>query len=803
MQAYVQERPEGTLAVREAQAFLNPVEEIDRTAVPLEKKPAIRLGLYVSLPKLRNLESILVEEQAFGRLFLFFPLFLAFGAAFWFARDYPPSRYLTFSTALVFSLAAFALCERRLLHVLATLAAAFSLGAVLADMETARKDTIMLDSPVTAQVTGRIIDLEPARGGRLRYTLEILSIRDPVLRRPPRQVRLTGLSPKEKVLPGDIISGPARLSPPSGPVLPGGYNFAFGPYFEGIGAVGFFYGYPVGLKDAEQSSEARLGASILQAQAKLSLAITERLRSVLSGDVLAFATAIIVNDRRAMSDSALDALRLSGLAHIIAISGLHMALAAGMFFWLLRSGLALFPGFSQRFPVKKIAAAAAIVAASIYLFISGAPISAVRAYIMLTVMLLAVVAGRQALNLRNLAIAALFIIVVTPSSVMTPGFQMSFAATAALIAGYGAWRRKEEPKEISAGRGALSGFASGGLKLFGGLALTSVIGGGATALVAASTFNTLPAYGVLANVLAMPVFSFVAMPAALLSLAAAPFGLEWPFLHALGFGLELTLTIANWVSELGGGLTIGYVSKWLLVLGCAALFSACLFRSRAAAISCLAVYLGAAALGIFGIGGSGAPDLIVYEDGTLAAVVGDSSLALSNTKASGFVTDQWSRALGLETLEKPSDIAELAGWSTHTDSLPEDLPNGSFHCLAEKWCVVRLSGGITVIQIEDIKQVGFACDHADLVISPWRHSFRQCRSGAYLLDRNVLRRNGSIAIRIDNREQNHADGPQRAKILFETALGQQAREWNSHRLYDWRSGRFDPPAKYVLSDNGE
>ena len=200
--------------------------------------------------------------------------------------------------------------------------------------------------------------------------------------------------------------------------------------------------------------------------------ISNRIRSVLPGDPGAFAASIITGERRSMSTAATEALRVSGLAHITAISGLNMALAAGIFFVGLRGLLSLVPALAERYPIKKMAAVGALMATTGYVLISGYQVSALRAYLMTAIMLVAVLFDRPAVSLRNLALAATAILAVQPSAVMGPSFQMSFAATAGLIAGYAGWRSRPRAF-LPPMRSRLLRVAAGGGKLVGGTLATS------------------------------------------------------------------------------------------------------------------------------------------------------------------------------------------------------------------------------------------------------------------------------------------------------------------------------------------
>ncbi|MBB4113617.1 ComEC/Rec2-related protein [Rhizobium sp. BK226] len=224
----------------------------------------------------------------------------------------------------------------------------------------------------------------------------------------------------------------------------------------------------------------------------------------------------MTDERRAISNATTEALRQSGLAHIIAISGLNMALSAGIFFVGFRMLLSLFPGVAQAYPTKKIAAAGALIAVTAYFLISGFAVSAERAFIMMAIMLIAVFFDRPSISLRNVALSALVILVISPSEVLGPSFQMSFAATLALVSGYQLWKDRRVRENaflklpIVRPFVAVAGF-------FGGVFLTSLIGGFSTALFSIEHFHRLTAYGLPANLATMPIISFIIMPGSCLS----------------------------------------------------------------------------------------------------------------------------------------------------------------------------------------------------------------------------------------------------------------------------------------------
>ena len=227
-----------------------------------------------------------------------------------------------------------------------------------------------------------------------------------------------------------------------------------------------------------------------------------------------------MGDQRGIAEETQEAMRASGLGHILSISGLHMALVAGSVFWLIRALLALSPALALDYPIKKWAAAGALVVATFYLGISGAEVATVRSYVMLAIMLVAVMLDRRALTLRNVALAALVILVFSPESLLSISFQMSFAATVALIATYEALSARADRKlDLADATGSDAGSAAHGRRS-STLFLTSLVAGLATAPFGAFYFQRVAPLTIVANMAVAPAVGFVVMPMALLSVVA-------------------------------------------------------------------------------------------------------------------------------------------------------------------------------------------------------------------------------------------------------------------------------------------
>src|ERR1700726_1822565 len=203
------------------------------------------------------------------------------------------------------------------------------------------------------------------------------------------------------------------------------------------------------------------------------------------------------------------------------------------------------------FPIKKWSAAGALAAAAFYLLLSGAEVATQRSFYMTAVVLIAVMVDRRAITFRTLALAAIVVLVLAPEALVHPSFQMSFAATLGLVAlvQIGMPRLFASPDNSTTARVALWG----GREMMT-LTLASLVAGLGTTPYAAFHFHRVTPYGVVANLLAMPVVSAVVMPAGLLGLAAMPFGLDGVFWRIMDVGIGWMIVVTQWVAALPGAI---------------------------------------------------------------------------------------------------------------------------------------------------------------------------------------------------------------------------------------------------------
>ncbi|MCF6327997.1 MAG: competence protein ComEC family protein [Devosiaceae bacterium] len=471
------------------------------------------------------------------RLLVLQPFMLIFGILVYRATKFEPAAFAMVLIAILLMLGAFFNRNKQKQFWVFVLLLGFWAGFLLLPIHGKLFGSNMIYGAFYGQFSATVDAIHSNDSERARIIISNIKSLDERNSPPLRRARL--LLPSDQ-LPdiGDIINAPMRLYRVPGPVVPGGYDSQFHAYFKGIGAYGSTTGIMTVTNKVQKNSLAR---NIQELREFIGMRIDFALAPPISG----IARALIVGDQGQIDENIRTRLADAGLAHVLAISGLHLSLVAGGIFAAIRMGLAGFYGVGQKISVKKISAVGGIIAALIYLALSGASVSAVRASLMLILIFGAVLAGRRALTMRNVAFAALFVIITDPSSIFRPGFQLSFAAVIALVGSYEGYKSK------------FRNDANATIKLtrfFSGIALTSLIAGAATALFAAYHFQNVAPFGVLGNMVAIPLVAFIVLPAALMAVLFMPLGMEAIFFAPMGWGIEQILTVANYISSLGSGL---------------------------------------------------------------------------------------------------------------------------------------------------------------------------------------------------------------------------------------------------------
>lgn len=568
----------------------------------------------------------LIDTQR-GHLFAWLPVCLSLGIGAYFALPFEPdARIYASALAVVFGAGAALIALRNhefgeqcapLLIGLMTIA----LGLLLAGYRAHAVNAPVMGFRYYGPVEGRIIKIDRSGSDKIRLLLDQVRLERTGPDRTPARVRVSlhGTQGFFTPEPGARIALTAHLGPPEGPVEPGGFDFERMAWFDRLGGVGYTRA-PALLLAPSQGGRSLW---IARLRADFSAAIQAKM----PGEEGAFAAAILTGDRSGMSAETQENLRASNLAHLLAISGLHMGLLTGLVFSALNFIFVFIPArYASNVPGRKLAAVGALMAGAFYLALSGGNVATERAFIMVAVMFTAVILGRRALTLRAVALAALIVLTLRPEVLTEPGFQMSFAATVALVAVFGEIR-------VNSWR-----FGPRWMAPIATVVISSLVAGLATAPVAAAHFNRIADYGLIANLVSVPLMGLIVMPAALGAIILAPLGLS-----ALGFAImrpaiAWILGVAEWISSLEGALSfvpsppalamplIAFGGIWLVLWQGKWL--------RMAGVSGLVA-------GFVLWAGADRPMVLISPDGGLVGLMTEQGRALSKPKGSGFAAREW------------------------------------------------------------------------------------------------------------------------------------------------------------------
>ncbi len=660
----------------------------------------------------RHLMELAASEE--GRLGLWAPAALGAGAAFYLLLDREPS--LPFTMTLLASACLAGAALRRWRAVLYGVGI-FLLGFAAADIRAMQVDAPVLRAPLEfVALEGRLRSIDESPQQR-RIVLEVERIGDIARDDLPARVRVTWRGREFDAKPGDLVSLTASLSPPPRPAAPGGFDFARQLYFLRIGAVGYAVSPPIVAPKTDRSLLEQAAARVEM----LRVALARRILQKAGGDSGAIVAAVVTGKRGAITDEAQDAFRDAGLAHLLSISGLHMGLATGLIFFAVRGLLALSEKLALTQPIKKWAACAALLSGAAYLLISGGAWPAQRAFIMSSIFFIAIIFDRRALSLRNVAIAAFVIILMTPEAVLHPGFQMSFAAVTALIAAYEWASKRADPLRSFSVLARLRRYVIG-------VAVTDTIAAFATAPYSLYHFNRAANFGLAANIVSVPLMGFWVMPAAIIAIILAPFNIDGPIWKLAAAGVDVMLVMARWTMNLPGAVTV--FPQWPpAALGVTSLGGLWLcLMSRPWRLLGLAALPLSAVLVLL----NPAPALYVSEDADNVGLVVNEGrerrFAVFDRSRSRFDVAMWMEQAGVDSRKgKPLKIEEIA---------PCD----------ERGCVVSLDGKPLAIAKSSVS-FDDDCARADLVIALFfvpRRLRENCE--AAVIDRRDLYDKGAHAV---------------------------------------------------------
>lgn len=671
------------------------------------------------------------------------------GIALYFQLPREPSLLALAGVALLF-LCLFARAYRAGRSAAGLLAVALVLsGGTAASLRTALVDAPVLERPRSVTLSGFVEAAEARAGGRTRLTLRVVAA--PPLRAEdrPRRVRVSLRGSDAVYGTGTAVRLRARLMPPAPAVMPGGYDYSFRAFFDGVGASGFAFGAPAIVDLGPVPWDLHAMAAI----DGLRRAIAARILQVLGPGVAGgLAVALIVGDRSGIPPEATEALRTAGLAHILAISGLHMALFSGAVFFAVRAVLAMSARLSQEHPIDLWAAGAALAAATFYLAISGGSIATQRAYVMIVLVLAGRLFGRRALTLRNAALAAFLILLFTPEALLDPGFQMSFAAVVALISAYEELTRRRtrrDPRERAAAGFVLSAASKLALWL-GAILMTSLIAGAATGAIGAYHFHRIAPLGPLINLVAMPLVSVLVMPMAVVALALLPFGLEGLPLSVMGLALEQVVAISTWAQEATpdegviGALPLSVI---LLVVACGGVLCLAPAGYRRYALASLAL------AGLL-LTQHRPPDMFISADGKAIALRAADGTMMVTPRPSSFLGDVWLRAEGVSARDRPSRHLSRRRMSCDERACiaaaHPAMSAGRAKALLVKDAPAPGTRALTISLVSDPAAFAQDCGRVDMIVTSLRAPL-SC-AASHVIDARSLARTGALALYLEPRQ---------------------------------------------------
>lgn len=587
-----------------------------------------------------------IAEAERGRLVLWFPVFMAAGVLLYYQLRFEPSAWIGAKFAVGGFASALALPHRRVLRGIGFALGFAASGFASAQYATARLPAIEADLPSKAVLaSGTVHSVETLSYAR-RITLSGVTLRpeqrvsaarsgrhdEPVQAqdqapelRVTRMVRIRLQTGDDGAIEtGDTIRVRAMARPPLPPALPGGWDTQRDAFFAGLGASGYAlgrvevvtHGAPYGLASRVQRLRETIAARIL---------------AVVPGAPGEVSVTLLTGGSRGIPEADHAAFRASGLAHLLAVAGLHIGIVMAIALGAARTALALSERASLFWPAKKLAVVFALGAGGLYMVLTGAHVPIVRSFAMACLATLAIVAGRQPVSLRGLGLAGIVLMLIAPNEVPGVSFQMSFSAVLALISGYETlrpWLRRLYGKSLAK---RLLSYATA-------LALTSTLAGTASLPYGAWHFGHVQIYYILSNIVAVPVTALWVMPAGMIALLLMPFGLERVALVPMGWGCGLLIDIARFTAALPAAtMAVPHLPAWGLIVLSIGIAWLGLWRSWIRLLGMAAI-----AVGIVSAAFDRPPDILLSADAGLIGFRAEHGVFLQQTRSgSEFTRDAW------------------------------------------------------------------------------------------------------------------------------------------------------------------
>jgi competence protein ComEC len=655
------------------------------------------------------------------RLILWLPVLFALGVGGYFTLKFEPpfilsgclSFFSVLSGMLLFKYKGRSLM-RYLSWLLVTAIALIIGGFTIAQYRTITLDTVMLTKKISpVEITGTIIDidqLEGDDGSRIILSDLVIERLEPEMT--PQKVRIK-VKWDQNLKINQRVQLFGALNPPSAPVAPRAFDFQRYAYFQGIGGFGFAFKEPVLLDSAPQTNIKNRLEALRQTIAKR---ITQNTNEPATG----IAIALMSGERTSIPEDIWDDMRDSGMAHMLAISGLHVGMIAGVIFFFTRLLLVFIPGFAEQHPVKKYAAVAAIIAAFFYMIIVGSTIPTQRAMLMTSIIMLAIILDRKAFSMRLVAITALIVLLLTPEALWSASFQMSFAAVTGLIFFYDSIRNFWSQMHRNA-----SWLRRIGLYIMG-VSMTTLIATFATAPFALFHFQQLSIYSLFANLIGVPIMAFIVMPLTAFSYLAMALHIDGPFLWVMEQGIQLILSIAHHVANIESATW--NPPSWPLSALLSFVFAALFFMLVKGRLRYLSVIL--IAVGAIMITNHRPPDILVSSSGKLIAYKNAAQQLSFNSRVSDrFSSDIWIRRHGQE--EKPK-------WPYQNSEHEKFMNCDDYGCHLEK-------SGYKIAFSKHPQSHASDCHQADILIAEDPVFVKPCAADIKI-DKFYLWRNGATAL---------------------------------------------------------
>ncbi len=672
------------------------------------------------------------------RVLLWTPVAFGTGAAIYLGLKTEPPLWQGWALAaagLTIAVSARRLTSSRLVIAITSLVATAACGFLIAKLHSDAVATPIVPPKLgVVGVTGWVVDVaSPSeRGPRLLIAPTRISRLAPW--QTPARVRLVipaSGGPETTPVPGTPIYVETLLDPPPGPATPGAYDFARDAWFEGIGGVGLAMKPPEFISLGRPPWRLRLEMAVNAFRWSVATHLAADISSVMGdkdGGAAGLAVAVTTSHQDWLASEHRDDLRGSGLAHMLAIAGLHTAAVSGAAFLAFRFAIAAWPWLALRVSGKKLAAVAGLLVVAGYLVLSGAHPPARRAAITASVAFFAILVDRRAVSLHSLALAALIILVIEPDVVVQPGFEMSFCATASLVALVEVWRRDPPARHLP----WPLAFLQGARDWVVGLMVISFVAGAATGPFTIQHFNRVANYGVFANLTADFLASAVLMPALALSLLSEFVGLDHtiaaPIYAVAGWAAKGVVWLGHvFASAPGAAFTVSSAPEIALAISYLGIVFACLWRGRLR-------WIGIPMAFAVAVWPRPAPPLAwIASDGDEAAVaVKGQAVALKPTMRL-YATQLWAQRRALAIPADPT-IAQTALFDCDRSGC---VPNGAMYPSIAAWWTKRLPKP---------DRLNAMCEQADILILRADVPTPDSCRGVLVLNRLDFRRGGAAEI---------------------------------------------------------